>query len=111
MDLWFVSLLVIGVSGQVCEQWKFDDATQKEMNEKCTDKTLVDDITGEGWIKHDSKSYYEGSCVCSDDPSQTKSCIAVCNLVPDTGANQAWAVSFFFINIVLAIIVAILFMS
>ena len=31
--------------------------------------------------------------------------------ITDTGATQAWAVSFFFLNLVLAITIAILFMS
>ena len=40
-----------------------------------------------------------------------KDCIAACNIVNDTGATQAWSVSFFFINLVLGIAVGILFMS
>ena len=35
----------------------------------------------------------------------------MCMNITDTGATQAWAVSFFFLNLVLAITIAILFMS
>ena len=40
-----------------------------------------------------------------------ENCLAACHIINDTGAAQAWSVSFFFINLVLAIAVGSLFMS
>ena len=45
------------------------------------------------------------------DTNNTESCLGACYRIPDIPSTQMWAVSFFFVNLVLAVAIGILFMS
>ena len=109
------------------------------MKEECPDKTLLNDFEN-GWTKHPVGHSRMGKCNCKDESKPDEEgaekgenplkmlkcrnaefrksdlilnldCLGMCMNITDTGATQAWAVSFFFLNLVLAITIAILFMS
>merc|ERR1712227_1005597 len=95
-----------------CDNLRFTDESKKYFEANCTSPTIIDDI--KDLLKADttSKLIIPGlECQCGDDSSKTEPCIGMCYKLTDIPASQMWAVSFFFINLVLAVAIVILWGS
>merc|ERR1712037_641433 len=85
--------------------------------DKCKDPSLWTELADllEGNFQHEHTQVLTDGCECfsknTNSSKETVDCVAACVSQTDRAANTMWAVSFMFINIVLAISVGIIFMA
>ncbi|CAG5081290.1 Oidioi.mRNA.OKI2018_I69.PAR.g9832.t1.cds [Oikopleura dioica] len=93
---------------------------EDDLKEQCKDPTLWAELSDllQGNFEHVHTKVLVNGCLCITTASNSTNtiteevdCVAACVSQTDRAANTMWAVSFMFINIVLAISVGIIFMA
>merc|ERR1712048_293281 len=85
--------------------------SKEKFKTACKSPTIIDDIND--LFNPGSTHQIDMQCTktCGDQAAETISCIGMCYKTVDVPSTQMWAVSFFFVNLVLAVAIGILFMS